>query len=222
MNKQKPGGIEWCDYTWNPIRGACPVGCAYCYARSIYNRFKLDPTPRLDEKELSAPVDRFTKAKGRIPDVPVRIFVCSTFDLFAAVADKWRDRIFRVIESDTFDTFIILTKLPERIDRPMPSNVWLGVSVTDDHEWRRFHALLGVEARVRFVSMEPMLGVTMPQLRPDWMIIGRLTGHGKRFDPSRNLLESIRVECAAAEIPLFEKSNLAGLVDSPLIQEWPR
>ena len=38
MNKQGKNGIEWCDYTWNPVTG-CLHGCEYCYARKIANRF---------------------------------------------------------------------------------------------------------------------------------------------------------------------------------------
>ncbi len=35
MNKT---GIEWTDYTWNPVTG-CLHGCEYCYARKIARRF---------------------------------------------------------------------------------------------------------------------------------------------------------------------------------------
>ena len=46
MQKTK---IEWTDYTWNPIKGLCPVDCklpdgrSYCYAKRIYQRFKWNP-----------------------------------------------------------------------------------------------------------------------------------------------------------------------------------
>lgn len=38
MNRQSKNGIEWCDYTWNPVTG-CLHGCDYCYARRMANRF---------------------------------------------------------------------------------------------------------------------------------------------------------------------------------------
>ena len=58
--------IEWCDVTYNPVKGLCPMGCSYCYARKFYKRFRWDPTIRLDEKELEAPL-RFKR--------PAKIFV---------------------------------------------------------------------------------------------------------------------------------------------------
>lgn len=36
-----PSGIEWCDYTWNPITG-CLHECPYCYARRMTARFAGD------------------------------------------------------------------------------------------------------------------------------------------------------------------------------------
>ncbi len=24
--------IEWCNFSINPVKGLCPVGCSYCYA----------------------------------------------------------------------------------------------------------------------------------------------------------------------------------------------
>ena len=47
MNKTK---IEWCDYTLNPVKGLCPVGCSYCYARRLYRRFGWNPKIRLDTR----------------------------------------------------------------------------------------------------------------------------------------------------------------------------
>jgi protein gp37 len=209
--------IGWADLSWNPIKGLCPVGCWYCYARAIYKRFKLDPTPRLDYTELYSAM----RSRGHLR----RIFVCSTFDLFHPVADQWREEIFRVIKYREDNTFVILTKLPERIDRPMPPNVWLGVSVTGvSDDWQRIDTLKAHQAKVRFVSYEPCLaGPILPKLCGiDWLIVGRLTGHGKKYDPTPDNLDAIRRIFRYEKRPLFEKSNLAGLVDGALVQEWPR
>jgi protein gp37 len=205
--------IGWADYSWNPIKGLCPVGCWYCYAKGFYNRFKLDPTPRLDLDALMS--DPF-------PKKPSRIFVCSTFELFHPEADPYRNNVFKVIGLYPEHTFIILTKLPERIDRPMPPNVWLGVSVTGVLDYWRTGELRKYSATVRFASMEPLLHPVWSIPPVDWLIVGRLTGHGKVDDPMLGILRRIAEESKKKGVPLFMKSNLAGIWPGPLIQEFPK
>ncbi|MBE3130605.1 MAG: DUF5131 family protein [Acidobacteria bacterium] len=214
MNRTK---IEWADYTWNPIKGLCPQACWYCYARRIYQRFKLDPKPWLDIAELNMTLH--TKRTA------ARVFVCSTFELFSPVADgQMRDCIFDVIQRRPDLTFIILTKRPERIDRAMPDNVWLGVSVTGEKDDWRIKELKNHQAAVRFVSLEPFLGL-FPKEEIGWLnwfIIGRLTGNGYRHNPARATLGEIRAKIQRLGVPLFEKNNLEGIWGDPLIQEYPK
>lgn len=232
MNKTK---IEWTrgpsgepGYSWNPIKGLCPEACWYCYARAIYKRFQLVPEPWLDIAELNMALH--TKRTDK------RVFVCSTFEIFSPVADtihergwSWRDYIFDVIDRRRDLTFIILTKRPERIDRPMPPNVWLGVSLTGEHssEYERYAALAKAEAQVKFVSFEPLfrqfdLDELFDDMTPDWIIVGRMTGRGERRDPSFRAIEDI-VDYAAGEgVPLFMKNNLKDIWARPLIQEFPK
>lgn len=208
--------------TWNPIKGSCPVGCWYCYAKGIYRRFKIDPTPRLDKSEMVSPL--YWADEGK------RIFVCSTFELFHPVADQWRDDIFDVIERRSDMTFIILTKMPERIDRPMPDNVWLGVSVPLAADLGRIDALRKHAARVRFVSFEPLLDTLREAYFErsflsgiNWVIIGRLTGHGHKHDPSPDLVDMIGTAAAVNNVQVFLKNNLADIAPGfKIIQEFPR
>lgn len=211
MNKTK---IEWCDYSWNPIKGLCPVGCWYCYARGIYKRFKMDPEPWLDISELNMTLH--TKRTGK------RVFVCSTFELFHPVANPWRDKILDVIQRRPDLTFIVLTKMPDRIDRYLPKNVWLGVSVTDATETWRINRLLELSAGKRFVSYEPMLGriYHLPE-GLDWIIIGQLTGAKKR-PPERDWVERLVGYAKEQGVPVFLKKNLSSVWGKPLIQEYPK
>jgi protein gp37 len=213
MNKTK---IEWCDFTWNPIKGLCPVGCWYCYARRIYERFKLDPKPWLDVAELNMTVK--TRRTGKW------VFVCSTFELFHPIADKWRDMIFDVIQHRPDLTFIVLTKMPENIDCPMPDNVWLGTTVTSTDDLGRSSEILKHKASLHFVSVEPMLGYIPYEtiLGMDWIIIGRLTGHGKNRDPKPHHLFLLVDQCKRAKVPIFIKNNLREIWGAPLIQEFPK
>jgi len=217
MNKTK---IEWCDFTWNPIKGLCPVGCWYCYARKMYKRFKWD------EK-----IDFLISEKDVIQMMiiePARIFVCSTMEMFHPnIPSHLRDSIFYIIEKNPRHTFIILTKMPENIDRPMPENTWLGVSVSRRDDLRRIDKLHEAKSRVRFVSYEPLLdddGAAPNGLLSglDWVIVGRLTGYGHKMNPSRLAVDNIIKTARHWNIPIFLKNNLREIWGEPLIQEFPK
>lgn len=225
MNRTK---IEWTrgptgepGYTWNPIKGLCPVGCWYCYARKMYKRFGWNHEIKMDH------VDNDPQVMKK----PCRIFVCSTFELFHPSVDNFRDEIFNVIGAHvackSAATFIILTKMPENIDRPMPDNVWLGVSVSRRDDLRRIDKLHEAKSRVRFVSYEPLLdddGAAPNGLLSglDWVIVGKLTGHGHALDPSRDSVENIVKAAQLWDIPIFLKNNLREIWGPNLIQEFPK
>ena len=231
MNKTK---IEWADYTWNPIKGLCPVGCWYCYARKLYKRFKWDEKIQFMAIKTGSEYLMGYYNTPAILRKPSRIFICSTMEIFHPMIPKeWRDEIFRRINLFPQHTFIILTKRPARIDRPMPDNVWLGVTVTGKlgDDGIRSLCLSDHGARIKFVSFEPLLGdvamkgwSTFPDYidKLSWVIIGRLTGHGHVHDPSRANIKRIVDECRAANIPVFLKNNLREIWNGRLIQEFPR
>ncbi|GAH14388.1 unnamed protein product, partial [marine sediment metagenome] len=208
MNKQsKDGNISWTDYTWNPIKGLCPVGCWYCYARAMYKRFKMNPEIRPDKIYYPDMI-----AMPYCPEKPVRIFVCSTFEIFhPSVKKEWRDWIFNVIKYNSTCIFQILTKMPENIDRPMPDNVWLGVSVESRRGCSgRISFLGGAKAKVKFISIEPLLEYRVPILGRieipnwiDWVIIGRLTGRGKKHNPPSRWIFSIVRDCKQVGAAIF-------------------
>ena len=218
MNRSK---IEWCNFSWNPIRGLCPVDCktpdgkSYCYARRMSRRFGMNPKLRLSKREVFA-------------DMPVRpgakIFVCSTMELFhPKVMPGWRDTIFCRIAQNPQHIFIILTKMPERIDRPMPDNVWLGASVTGMEDLDRISYLLEKEAKIKFISFEPLLNFpALPAHGINWVIIGKLTGCGKRHDPLRRWIEFLVDMAHGLNYPVFLKNNLREIWGEPLIQEFPK
>jgi len=237
--------IGWTDWTWNPIKGICPVGCWYCYARKIYKRFDLmgrwaaDPywdrdfsidkdTIFFDEHEASQPYITRVGAKREIK--PRKIFVCSTIEMFhPEIPTKYRDEVFHMIESCPQDTFQVLTKLPENIDREMPNNVWLGVT-TDDatNSFDRMKWLHRAKVKTKFVSFEPLLSghwgfnfnVWLSHIA--WAIVGRLTGYGHKYDPNKDDIDIIVKKCKEFGIPIFLKDNLKEIWGEPLIQEFPK
>lgn len=219
MQKTK---IEWADYAWNPIKGICPVGCWYCYARRMYQRFKWNPKMSF---ELHDSVSINKLWKKNIPDGS-KVFVCSTFELFhTEVPKSWRKDIFDTIKLNPKIIFQVLTKFPQNIDRPMPDNVWLGVTVTKDADWWRAKKLQekSIKAKIKFLSLEPLFERVWLKIvtHIDWIIIGRLTGHGNKYNPPKDWLMQYMASCIFWNKPLFMKDNLKEIWGEPLIQEFP-
>lgn len=221
MNRTK---IEWTDYSWNPIKGLCPTGCWYCYARRMYQRFKWNPELRWDFN----PFISHGIPKGS------KIFICSTIELFhPSIKEDWRNWIFMGIENNPEFTFQILTKFPQNIDRPMPDNVWLGITITNKEEYEYMISHFArSEASIKFFSLEPLFEDIAKLGQRDyeyyfahyanWIIVGRLTGHGKKYDPKREWIERIVKICKMYFIPIFLKNNLKEIWGKPLIQEFPK
>lgn len=231
MNKSK---IEWTDYTWNPLKGLCPVDCklpdgkSYCYARRMYKRFnrsRISFPPDFISfypKELEKPYSLRNNSK---------IFLCSTIELFhPAISEKWRNMIFRVIEDLPQHTFQILTKFPQNIDREMPDNVWLGVSIALKEDLWRVKKLYNSSAKIKFISIEPLLSNIIEEAclqyasfdNINWIIVGLLTGYGNRYNPELEWIMNIVELCSDLKIPLFLKNNLKSIWGENLIQEFPK
>jgi protein gp37 len=108
-------------------------------------------------------------------------------------------------------TFQILTKRSARLrcigkSLPWPNNVWMGVSVEDGRVVDRVHDLSSVNAQVRFLSCEPLIGPlhNIPLEHIDWVIVGGESGPGAR-PMERSWVESIHAQCRQNGIPFFFK-----------------
>jgi protein gp37 len=157
--------IEWTDATWNPVTGCSKVspGCKFCYAERLAARLQAMGNPR-----YSRGFD-VTIQPGVLPlplswKQPRRIFVNSMSDLFhEAIPDDFVRRVFEIMTAAHWHIFQILTKRSGRLARlaPMlhwPHNVWQGVSIENGRYLTRIRELCKVPARVRFLSVEPLLG----------------------------------------------------------------
>lgn len=231
MNKTK---IDWCDESWNPVVG-CLYGCWYCYAKKLAIRFPknfpngFEPTfypERLAEPYyLTNPTEKNNKSRKewivkRFPNNWL-IFACSVSDLFAEwTKPEWRNGVMKAILENPQIIFQLLTKQPQQIDinYKFPDNVWLGVTVTDKNEAKNIDFLRKLNAKVKFVSFEPLLDWIYPDLRGiDWIIIGKLTGSKKiPLNPKwvRHLIKVAR----KAKIPIFVKENVKW---DEVIREFP-
>jgi protein gp37 len=185
---------------------------------------------------------------------PRRVFVCSMSDLFhPKVPFEFIMRVFNIMACTEWHTYQLLTKRPGRMAyfaekvwprkggrwEPLdpaavengawpgtawPSNVWAGTSVESQKYAPRLKVLARVPAKVRFVSVEPLLervelypfffecsgcgqspcackGLAIHQV-----IVGGESGPG--FRPmDMDWLLSLETECDAAGVSLFVKQD---------------
>jgi protein gp37 len=205
--------IEWTEATWNPLTGCDKIspGCTHCYAERMSLRLKLMGQPNykngfelaLHPHALELPL------KWRKPQ---RIFVNSMSDLFHKdVPAEFIQQVFATMRQASWHRFQILTKRSDRLAAmagaiDWPANVWMGVSVESAEYAFRIDHLRTVGARVRFLSVEPLLGpIPDLDLRDiQWVIVGGESGPGAR-PMSKEWVIEIRDQCAAAKVPFFFK-----------------
>ena len=205
--------IEWTEATWNPVTGCTKIspGCEHCYAERMALRLQAMGHPNyvngfrvtLHENMLDIPL-RWRK--------PRLIFVNSMSDLFhEKVPREFIEKVFAVMREAHWHTFQVLTKrsarlleLDEEID--WPDNVWMGVSVENEHYTFRIEHLRRTHAKVKFLSLEPLLGPLhdLDLRNIDWVIVGGESGPGARKLEESWVVE-IRDQCRFANVPFFFK-----------------
>lgn len=206
--------IEWTEQTWNPTIGCTKVspGCKHCYAETLARRlqamgleayrngFRLNLLPdRLDEP--------------RLRKKPTIYFVNSMSDLFhERIPDSFIDAVMAVIADTPHHRYQILTKRHTRLadyfaHRPVPPNVWLGVSVENRrHGVPRIDALRHIPAKIRFLSCEPLLE-DLGELDLSgihWAIVGGESG-AKARPMQPEWARAIRRQCVAQGVTFFFK-----------------
>lgn len=206
--------IEWTEQTWNPVTGCTKIspGCKHCYAETMARRLQAMRAPGYENGfGLATHAHRLEQPlKRRKPTV---YFVNSMSDLFHEdVPDDFIDRVFSVIRSTPQHTYQILTKRAERLpayfaSRSVPENVWLGVSVEDrKYGVPRIEHLRRVPARIRFLSVEPLLeslgAIDLAGIH--WVIVG-----GESGSQARPMLpewaDEVRSQCEDAGVSFFFK-----------------
>lgn len=219
MNRTK---IEWTDFTWSPITG-CSRRCEYCYAERMAKRLAgRYGYPQYDPFAVTWHLDRLHEPSQR--KKPAKIFTCSMGELFDPESHSiWVNRIFAEMWKNPHHTFQVLTKQPQNVldwGCEIPHNCWFGIS--QDGRYTRLDDidfLRRIDAKVKFISFEPLLRPILPDLEGiDWIIIGARTG-SKPFVPSKEWVDTLTEIARAANVPVFLKDNL---MRSEQIREWPK
>lgn len=205
--------IEWTEMTWNPTTGCSKIsqGCKYCYAEIMSKRlqamgiekYKDNFKVRIHPNELKTP---YKWKKSKI------VFVNSMSDLFHKdVPLRFIKKVFEVMRDNPQHVFQVLTKRAERLfkldsELKWSHNIWMGVSVENHNEKHRIKLLRKTHAKVKFLSLEPLIG-PLPNLnlkKIDWVIVGGESGNTPRpINP--DWVIDIQEQCEKEDVAFFFK-----------------
>jgi protein gp37 len=205
--------IEWTEATWNPVTGCTKIstGCKFCYAERMAKRLRAMRQPHyqngfkltLHQDALELPLSWKR---------PRRVFVNSMSDLFhRSIPDNFLLKTFDVMRRASWHEFQVLTKRAERLRDTAPrlswaENIWMGVSVENDQTRFRIDDLRITLAKIKFLSIEPLLGPLndLDLSGIDWVIAGGESGpHARPMCAS--WVTDIRDQCLKARVSFFFK-----------------
>lgn len=205
--------IEWTEMTWNPTTGCDKIsaGCKFCYAEVMSNRlqamgvekYKDNFEVRTHEVALNIP---YTWKNSKV------VFVNSMSDLFHKdIPLEFIKKVFAVMNDNPQHVFQVLTKRAERLyelhkEIKWTHNIWMGVSVENDKVRYRIDFLRNTKAKVKFLSLEPLIGplnnLNLSDI--DWVIVGGESGHKPRSMKPEWVL-NIQEQCASKDVAFFFK-----------------
>jgi len=219
--------IEWCTHTFNPWVGCTKIAppCDHCYAEAwakrgghpeLWQGERRRTTPDYWQQPL-----KWNKRAADARERP-RVFCASLADVFDnQVQSRWRDDLWHRIDQTPNLDWLLLTKRPQNIAAMLPTpaigapawgdgwpNVWLGATVGTRPELRNLDHLRAVRARIRFLSLEPLLeDLGVLDLRGIHLVItGGETGPNAR-PTHHDCFRSIRDQCEHQQVAYFHKQN---------------
>lgn len=222
----KKSSIQWTDATWNIAVGCSKVDedCKYCYMyRQSLDSKRYDPRVVRKTKTVFDLPLKYKETKSACWDGRPLIFTSSLTDVFHPAIDDYRHEMWDIIRKCPHLIFQILTKRPERIKDHLPAdwgsgwdNVWLGTSIGSQDSIHRMEELSSIDAKIKFLSLEPLHGeIKLPlqfcrPIQPiDWIIIGGESGNDRgayKYRPCNIVwIEKIIKQGMMYDIPVFVK-----------------
>lgn len=210
MNKSK---IEWTDNTWNPTTGCSKIsaGCQNCYAEKMSYRLKSMGNPKYKNGFLikTHPESLNEPYKWKKPSM---VFVNSMSDIFhEEIPFTYIEKVFSVMNDNQSHIFQVLTKRSEILlefanKLNWTDNIWMGVSVEDKNNLYRINHLRNTDARVKFISFEPLLSdvgnIDLSNI--NWAIVGGESG-AKSRPMNESWVQNILNQCKDQSVPFFFK-----------------
>lgn len=203
---------------WNELAGKGQfVQCGACGLREFRKWDKAVPPGGL--ACCSTPECTALPESESAPVRP-RVFCSSLADVFDNEVDpQWRTDLFDLIRATPNLDWLLLTKrignaknmLGASIERLWPDNVWIGATICNQAEADRdIPKLLAIPARVRFLSIEPLLGpIELPRVDFHCDVCGG-TGILGRF-PTGNC-----TRCTRGSIPSISTDPKYGTPSTPM------
>ena len=210
MNKSK---IEWTESSWNPVTGCNKIseGCKNCYAERMAKRLQA-----MGQQNY---VNGFEVAcHSHMLDAPLRwkkpnmIFVNSMSDIFhKKVPFDFIKQVFDVMRIADQHLYQVLTKRAKRLLElseilKWENHIWMGVTVENKTLKYRIDCLRKTSAKVKFLSLEPLLG-PLGKLNLsgiDWVIVGGESGPQAR-PIEADWVREVRDQCIEQNVPFFFK-----------------
>lgn len=205
--------IEWTEMTWNPTTGCDKIsaGCKFCYAEIMSKRlqamgiekYKDNFEVRTHDEALKIP---YTWKNSKV------VFVNSMSDLFHKdIPLDFIKKVFKVMNNNPQHVFQVLTKRAERLlelhtELKWTHNIWMGVSVENEKVKDRIDYLRQTNARVKFLSLEPLIGPlqNLNLNSMDWVIVGGESGYRPRPMDADWVID-IQEQCEKDEVAFFFK-----------------
>jgi len=206
--------IEWTEMTWNPTTGCTKIssGCKFCYAETMTRRLKSMGQEKYKDGFNKIRIHPETLLIPAFWKNSKMVFVNSMSDLFHKdVPLDFIKEVFKVMTENPQHVFQILTKRADRLIEihkklVWSHNIWMGVSVENEEVINRIDFLREVNAKVKFISFEPLIG-PLPLLNLkeiDWIIVGGESGTNPR--PMKpEWVVNIQQQCELAKVAFFFK-----------------
>ncbi len=209
----KKSRIEWTESTWNPVTGCTKTseGCKNCYAERMAKRLKaMGQQNYINGFEVTCHLHMLeTPLRWKKPNM---IFVNSMSDLFHEnVPIDFIKLVFGVMHLADQHIYQILTKRTKRLlelskKLKWENHIWMGVTVENSSTKTRIECLKKSSAKVKFLSLEPLLGPLdkLNLKNIDWVIVGGESGPQAR-PIKADWVREIRDQCLEQNIPFFFK-----------------
>lgn len=226
-------------FTCMPVSAAC----ANCYAMVMEARFKSGKPGYLNYSAESVKAANWQRDYSAIAKAKPgsKNFISSMTEVFGDwISREWQLDLLSACAANPDATYQILTKWPhialEAVSEylavsghsELPPNIWMGVTAEKNIQQWRIDKLKLIPAKVRFVSIEPILEAVGFDLSGiHWVIVGGESG-SKHRKPDIEWIRAIRDQCREEGIPFFFKqwggrTSKAGgkVLDHEIWSEFP-